>query len=168
MAETVRLTVQTGPHRGRRFCFRGPASCLVGRGEDCFMRFIGTERDLKISRHHCQLDIDPPQVNVEDLGSLNGTYINGRQVRPIEPGHDLPADVVRSGDTITIGGTSFSVDVVDCPPHLPNLEEFDPVWQEGEMAKVDCPIPCSRDGFMPCLGCCAGGVGVPRASAAEP
>lgn len=60
MATTVRVTVETGPHKGRRFCFRGRANCLVGRAPDCFMRFVGADRDLSISRHHCQLLVDPP------------------------------------------------------------------------------------------------------------
>jgi pSer/pThr/pTyr-binding forkhead associated (FHA) protein len=161
MAETVRLTVKTGAHRGRRFCFRGPVTCLVGRGDDCFVHFSGSERDLKISRRHCQLEIDPPQVRLEDLGSLNGTYVNGHAVKAAGSAEPPAPERIQNGDVITIAGTTFCVDVVDCPPPYAAME-LEPVWREGELAKADCSIPCALDDFRPCVGCCAGGIGVPR------
>jgi pSer/pThr/pTyr-binding forkhead associated (FHA) protein len=149
MAETVRLTVLTGPHKGRRYCFRGPTSCLVGRADDCSVRFAGSERDQSISRHHCQLNIDPPCVRLQDLGSRNGTYLNGRAVggkaakdtaallrggSPIAP--------VEDGAIITIGGTSFTIEIVDSPPRPPEGTEHDPVWQPDAVVKQDCPVRC--------------------------
>ena len=149
MAETVRLTVNTGPHKGTRFCFRGPANCLVGRAPDCFVRFVGADRDLCISRHHCQLYVDPPMLRVQDLGSRNGTYINGHPVEAMEGAQDAkilfeggsPIGNARNGDIITIGGTSFVVDVVDCPP---SREEDEPFWKEGDVAKQGCALACSH------------------------
>src|SRR5260370_40559141 len=82
MVTAVRLTVVTGPHKNRRFCFCGPTRCQVGRALDCFVQFSGTERDHLISRYHCQLNVDPPCIRVEDLGSKNRTYVNGRAVDP--------------------------------------------------------------------------------------
>jgi pSer/pThr/pTyr-binding forkhead associated (FHA) protein len=149
MAETVRLTVLTGPHKGRRFCFRGPTVCRVGRAEDCFVRFAGSERDQSISRHHCQLHLDPPCIRLQDLGSKNGTYVNGKAIAD-QAAQDMaallqgnaPIAAVQDGDIITIGGSSFQIEVVDCPPRLPEGAEHDPVWQPDELAKKDCPIRC--------------------------
>jgi pSer/pThr/pTyr-binding forkhead associated (FHA) protein len=148
MAETVRLTVLTGLHKGRRFCFRGPTECTVGRAPDCFVRFGGAERDQCISRHHCQLHLDPPCVRVQDLGSLNGTYVNGRAIER-ETAKDEAASfqgdsgiAVADGDIITIGGSSFRVDIVACPPDLPEAAEHGPIWQADEVAKKDCSIRC--------------------------
>lgn len=160
MAEIVRLTVKTGPHEGRRFCFRGPTTCLIGRAPDCFVRFDGYERDSCISRHHFQLHIDPPDVHVQDLGSRNGTYVNGQAID--EAGPDAQIGNVRNGDIITFGGTSLVVDIVDCPDR-PDMGR-DPEWKEGEVAKEDCPIPCLADGSMPFVGCCVGGFGALWAS----
>jgi len=151
MAETARLTVLTGPHKGHRFCFRGSAHCLVGRAADCFMRFAGTDRDLQISRHHCELHIDPPAVLVQDLGSRNGTFVNGRPVDGTESG----AGDVQSGDVITIGGTSFVVDLVNCPDH-PDVDR-DPGWKPDQVAMEDCPIPCPSDGALPLVKSSDGG-----------
>src|SRR5437763_9628373 len=80
MVTAVRLTVLTGPHKNRRFCFCGPTRCQVGRAWDCFIQLSGAERDELISRHHCQLDINPPSLQVRDSGSTNGTYLNGKEV----------------------------------------------------------------------------------------
>lgn len=149
MATTVRITVDTGSHKNRRFCFRGPARCTVGRASDCFVQFAGDERDLSISRHHCRLNIDPPCVHLQDLGSLNGTYRNGKKLEP--GGGDLTdaaallmrdATAVKDGDIITVGGTSFRIDIVDCPLRRTETTSDTPVWQESEVAKRDCPIHC--------------------------
>jgi len=148
MPTVVRITVITGPHKGRRFCFRGPSRCTVGRANDCFVQFAGEERDNLISRHHCRLDINPPCVLVGDLGSLNGTFLNGRSLEPVEGEDLLPlansllekvsGSVVEDGDILTVGGTSVQIDIVDCPPSALD----GPVWKEEEIAKQDCPISC--------------------------
>src|ERR1039457_5379171 len=75
MAATIRLTVLTGPHKGTRFCTRGLNACLVGRSAECHMRLCGENRDLAISRFHCQLLLESPVVRIQDMDSSNGTYI---------------------------------------------------------------------------------------------
>ena len=150
MAETVRLTVLTGPHKGHRFCFRGPAQCMLGRADDCFVCLAGTERDQRISRHHCQLSIDPPCVWVDDLGSLNGTYVNGKGIHQDVAAKDLAGllqgrvanGAMSSGDMLTVGGTTFQVDIVDCPPPLLEAAQAEAVWKPDEVAKKDCRISC--------------------------
>ena len=112
----------------------------MGRALDCFVQLSGTERDQLISRHHCQLDIAPPSVQIRDLGSRNGTYINGKQVEAsLEELLSKKADcVVNSGDLLTIGGTTLRVDILDCP-HAGNESEGKSIWEAGETAKKDCP-----------------------------
>jgi pSer/pThr/pTyr-binding forkhead associated (FHA) protein len=113
------------------------------------VRFAGSERDQSISRHHCQLDIDPPCVRLQDLGSLNGTFLNGKAVadEAVQDATALfqggtPTAAVHDGDFITIGGTSFQIEIVDCPPRLPEGTVHNPVWKPDEVAKTDCPIRC--------------------------
>ncbi len=89
MFTAIRLTVLTGPHRNRRSCFCGSTRCQVGRDLQCFVQLSGTERNQLISRHHCQLDTHPPEIQVEDLRSSNGTYVNGKKVDPV-PGRRRP------------------------------------------------------------------------------
>jgi pSer/pThr/pTyr-binding forkhead associated (FHA) protein len=109
---------------------------------DCFVQLSGAERDQLISRHHCQLDIDPPFLQVRDLGSTNGTFINGKEVESrLEELSEKAGDVVNHGDLLTIGGTTVRVDILDCP-HAGNESEGKPIWDPGETAKKDCPLPC--------------------------
>ena len=129
MPFTVQLTVLTGSHKGDRYDLHGPATCTVGRAPDCEVSLYGTEADRRISRKHCQLHVDPPVVRVQDLGSRNGTYVNGRTVEALaeeEQRPELfetkaPIGTLRPGDVLTIGGTSLRVDVVD--PAAPKMGE---------------------------------------------
>ena len=58
-----------------------------------------------ISRLHCRLTADKSdQLVVEDLGSTNGTMVNGKKVDRV---------VLRAGDKLTVGRVEFRVEVVD-------------------------------------------------------
>jgi pSer/pThr/pTyr-binding forkhead associated (FHA) protein len=86
---------------------------------------------------------------LQDLGSRNGTYLNGKAVEE-QAAKDAaallqggaPSAPVQNGDIITIGGSSFEVEIVDCPPRLPEGTEHDSVWEPDEVAKKECPIRC--------------------------
>jgi pSer/pThr/pTyr-binding forkhead associated (FHA) protein len=149
MARTLRLIVQTGPHKNRRFCFRDHSACMVGRAPDCFVQLTGTQRDCLISRHHCQLAVNEGALKLQDLGSQNGTFLNGKKIESAELPFSDPGPCPQScqcelnfceGAFLTIGGTTLRLDVVDCPPHgaPPDL------WDPGQTAKKDCPVACVR------------------------
>lgn len=58
-----------------------------------------------ISRLHCRLTADrSDQLIVEDLGSTNGTIVNGRKV---------DRTVLRAGDTLTVGRVQFQIASAD-------------------------------------------------------
>jgi pSer/pThr/pTyr-binding forkhead associated (FHA) protein len=139
MNATLRLTVVTGPHRGKKFCFCGPKSCLLGRADDCLIRLAGTERDQLVSRHHCLLSIDPPVIQIKDLGSQNGTFVNGRMVGSEDICLTPPGDddrVAHAPDYLTVGGTTFRLDMVNCKGDATHM------WPDGETAKIGCQVPC--------------------------
>jgi len=71
---------------------------VIGRREDCDLCIPL----MIVSRKHCQLNIEQDKLNVRDLGSRNGTFINGRQVE---------ASAVSPGDRIKIGPVSFAVQI---------------------------------------------------------
>jgi Protein of unknown function (DUF3662)/FHA domain len=52
---------------------------LLGRGTDCDLRLV----DPGVSRHHAELRVEPDQVVLVDLGSTNGTFVNGQPVRRV-------------------------------------------------------------------------------------
>ena len=95
----VTLRVIAGPHTGRVFTFDQHETFLIGRSESA--HFCLPE-DRFFSRHHCLIEIAPPQIFLRDLGSTNGTFVNG-----------LPVDAVhiRSGDRIQGGETVLEAEV---------------------------------------------------------
>ena len=121
MAQVIFKATQ-GSAGGEEFLFTGKTHCVVGRASGCALCTHGD--DLSVSRYHCLLDIDAPKVWVEDLGSRNGTFVNGECI-----GHrdrDCPADGARpqkapprllvDGDELRIGGSAFAV-VIDETTH---------------------------------------------------
>jgi serine/threonine-protein kinase len=117
MATEIKLNVTSGRLKGKEFAFTEPTRCLVGRSHDCQIQLPDDWEFRDISRHHCELEIDPPVVRVRDLGSLNGTYINGEKIgqRPARPWseQDPPKDRCREahvGDEIKVGHVVLRVD----------------------------------------------------------
>jgi serine/threonine-protein kinase len=112
----VSLNVLTGPHRSQTFGFGQRTRCLVGRSSECLVNLSGSHRDMLISRRHCALEIDGSAVWVRDLGSRNGTFINGRRlgINPSDTpanGKEVSRGRLEDGDILTIGGTSLRVSI---------------------------------------------------------
>ncbi len=55
-----------------------PGSYVIGRGSEADILF---DRDLKLSRQHARLVVSEDGVDVEDLGSTNGTWVNSYLVQ---------------------------------------------------------------------------------------
>jgi pSer/pThr/pTyr-binding forkhead associated (FHA) protein len=119
MPANVRLTVKNGKLAGKTYEFDEPCRCLIGRAEDCEIWLPGEPEFLTVSRHHCLLDIDPPEIRVRDSGSLNGTFLNGMQIGRPGKWHLPPEALSRpcfdydlsQGDELAVGGTIFEVGV---------------------------------------------------------
>ena len=92
----VVLRVVGGKHNGREIELTVP-KFIIGRGEGAHLR---PSSDL-VSRHHCGISVSDGTVIVEDLGSRNGTFVNGEQLKG--------AHNARSGDTIRIGRLQFEL-----------------------------------------------------------
>lgn len=67
-------------------------STIIGRGEQAQLRLA----DVGISRRHARLDFDGTRVVLTDLGSTNGTVVNGQRVSAVAL---QPGDVVQFGTT---------------------------------------------------------------------
>jgi pSer/pThr/pTyr-binding forkhead associated (FHA) protein len=70
---------------------------LIGREQDCQLR---PNSDM-VSRHHCVFSVDDFSVRLRDLGSTNGTLVNGERIRK--------ETVLSSGDRILIGNLDFEL-----------------------------------------------------------
>jgi hypothetical protein len=73
-AARVVLEVVAGPLQGQTFSLDRHDTLLVGRGADCHVCIAD---DRRISRHQFLLEGVPPHARLRDLGSRNGTYVNG-------------------------------------------------------------------------------------------
>ncbi len=119
MNARITLTATAGPLRGREFTFTGRTLCTVGRADGCLLRIRGDDVDPTVSRRHCLLDIEPPAVRVRDLGSLNGTFLNGRCIGGREKDTPPPDGVtagpdgseLHDGDRLAVGVSEFLVRV---------------------------------------------------------
>src|SRR5713226_5700564 len=133
MPAKVTLTVTQGKLTGKTFVFDERTSCIIGRAEDCDPLIPNDEHHKTISRHHCLLDINPPDIRVRDFGSRNGTFVNGIKIGQREkdqtpeeaaqgsfPEHDL-----KEGDEIKLGSTVLRVSLfipalcAECSAEIP-------------------------------------------------
>src|SRR4051812_27716724 len=80
MPAKVSLRVTKGKLLDQEFGFDERNTCIVGRADDCQPRLPSDEHHKTISRHHCLLDINPPDIRIRDFGSLNGTFVNGTKI----------------------------------------------------------------------------------------
>jgi eukaryotic-like serine/threonine-protein kinase len=111
----VTLRVLSGPHVGRSFTFNQHDTFLIGRSEAAHLCLPD---DRYFSRNHCILEIAPPRCFLRDLGSLNGTYVNGQKVQEA---------YLRNGDRVQGGQTMLAVEVsADEYPADPNLPPTQP------------------------------------------
>jgi pSer/pThr/pTyr-binding forkhead associated (FHA) protein len=88
---------------------------LVGRHSDCDVRL----ESQRVSRHHCCLAMMCDGVAVRDLGSTNGTRINGRRITE---------GWLRPGDELTIGRFRYHLTIVPSEPagRVPDTELWAP------------------------------------------
>jgi len=116
MQSTITLTITTGKLSGKQYIFDSRTTCLIGRNDDCYLS-IPDQFDQRVSRYHCLLDINPPEIRIRDLGSLNGTYINNTKIGGRQSHQNaeeaaklnFPEYDLQHGDHITVGDTILKI-----------------------------------------------------------
>jgi pSer/pThr/pTyr-binding forkhead associated (FHA) protein len=95
----ARLRVIAGSFPGETIAL-SLGKLVVGRADDCDIN----SRSEFVSGHHCALLLDEDTLRVHDLGSKNGTLVNGHRIgtTPVTLRHD---------DIIAIGDVYFLVDL---------------------------------------------------------
>jgi len=106
----AKLSIIRGGRRGQEFELES-GNNLVGRWDPDTGAFPEVDLDAddpeaKVSRKHALIRIDGGKITIEDIGSLNGTYVN-RQPR-LQPGSPLD---LKSGDEIIIGKTFLKLSI---------------------------------------------------------
>jgi serine/threonine-protein kinase len=116
MPDKLILKIINGPEKGKNLTFEEHDTLIFGRMDDCH---VCLPEDTYLSRHHFILEILPPQARVRDLGSLNGTYVNGvkyggreRHETPEQGAlRQYPEVDLKDGDEIKVGETAISLQV---------------------------------------------------------
>jgi pSer/pThr/pTyr-binding forkhead associated (FHA) protein len=102
----VKLMVVQGKPAGKTILLP-QGDYIMGRGPECYLRF---NSDM-VSRQHCVLRVDKDHALVRDLGSRNGTLVNGSL---------LAGDhVLAQGDNIQLGPVVFEVFLEEGPGGKP-------------------------------------------------
>lgn len=114
----VNLVLLKKNHSLKVFPLPSPVT-VIGRSSSCDLRIPL----MSVSKKHCQLTYDDGMVRIRDLGSKNGTHLNGKPVTE---------DVVKPGDHIGIGPLSFLCQIDGQPA---NLE--DTAGIESEQPAID-------------------------------
>lgn len=121
----------------------GTKKFLIGREHDCHLR----PNSESVSRHHCVITIDDFALRVRDLGSSNGTYLNGTRI--------IGAQAANNGDRLTVGGLEFELQFVGEEAAAPasdaggtefslndvGLEEAEPMAETAVMSGDTAVIP---------------------------
>jgi len=115
------LTIAGGAVQCEALDIMGRGRVLIGRSEGCSLRLT----DPLVSRRHCLIEVDEDGARLRDLGSLNGTFLNGRPAggkrekeTGISPLHD--------GDELRLGGSVLHVEL-----ETDESKEGEPEWYQG-------------------------------------
>ncbi len=94
--------LETHDPSGERVRFRLPAGSIKTIGRSTGAEFI-VDAAL-VSRLHCQLTATADSLEVKDLDSTNGTFVNGKRVQTA---------LLRNGDTLSVGRCELNVTQAD-------------------------------------------------------
>ena len=99
----VQLIVVRGKPEGKVIPLAGP-KFKIGRGETCHLR----PNSEQVSREHAEFTIESSAVIVRDLGSRNGTLVNGKALT-------TAACKLKDRDLVQVGPLTFAVSILDAP-----------------------------------------------------
>jgi predicted component of type VI protein secretion system len=90
MAAQFQFVMRSGPTPGATFALEGD-QLLIGRDSSSAVAI----NDAEISRKHARLTFQGGKYVIEDLGSTNGTFVNGQRL--------VSAVVLKTGDVVSFG-----------------------------------------------------------------
>ncbi|MFM7109177.1 MAG: FHA domain-containing protein [Planctomycetaceae bacterium] len=96
----TKLVVASGKSAGRTIAIKRNR-LLIGRAEDCDVRPLSED----VSRRHCEVLVGPSDAWIQDLGSRNGTFVNGARI--------TEKTRLNDGDIIRVGALELKVSCTD-------------------------------------------------------
>lgn len=99
----------------RRAHIIGRESFLIGRSKDAAIPIL----TVNSSRHHVRVDIGPQSVEITDLNSNNGTFVDGARIKPNVP------TKIKSSSVVQLGGSSeeYKFSLLPMPIELLSIEQ---------------------------------------------
>jgi pSer/pThr/pTyr-binding forkhead associated (FHA) protein len=93
----VRLVVLDGPNSGREFPLTGAIAIAIGRDDGAGIVI----EDDQVSRRHALVTVFEDGASVNDLGSTNGTWVNGARI--------ATSHALLEGDELRVGETRLKL-----------------------------------------------------------
>lgn len=152
MPGKIILTIVAGILQNEPFVFDQHDTLLFGRMANCQISLPG---DQQVSRYHFILEANPPDASLRDLGSLNGTFVNGQKYGGRKK-HETPEEGFRrryphvdlhDGDEIRVGQTFLHVRVEAATGSL------EPVYCQHCGRDVSVEVGQGRHGSYVCTTC---------------
>jgi predicted component of type VI protein secretion system len=122
------LVMKTGPAPGKIYSLEN-SEISVGRevGSDVFVN------EVEVSRRHARLTLQAGNYVLEDLGSTNGTFVNGERL--------MGQRILRPGDSITLGeNVSLTFESTSFDPNATQVSAASTVIEEGPL-EFESPTP---------------------------
>ena len=125
------LVAKAGPLSGRRWLIK--SSITIGREQDCDVLIP----DRQVSHYHARLSLDENSTLIEDLGSKNGTYLNGNRInenRFIEDGDIIQVALVQ---TFAYYASDATIPLEDKFPQTVNISNSLVLEEKSRRVYVD-------------------------------
>jgi serine/threonine protein kinase len=130
-SDSLRLRVTAGNAEGTEI--RVDDEFLIGR-QEAGEGTLG--HDAELSRHHARISRSGSAFTIEDLGSTNGTFVNGRKI--------TKAEILTPGDRIQVGATTLVVQVSVPLAGDVGAAAAGPAPPTGPPTRADVPVPAAE------------------------
>ena len=90
----------SGKYQGGEFPLKVDSEVVIGRSSDLDMVLV---EDM-VSRKHAKIDTTSDQIFIQDLGSTNGTFVNGEKIKRVR---------LNEGDRVLIGTSILKLVAID-------------------------------------------------------
>ena len=137
--DSYRLVVRRGPQPNQTYELTNELTTL---GRDITNDIVINDRET--SRHHLRILRSGNAVTIEDLGSTNGTFANGKRVSGVTTLQN--GDMVGLGETVTLG---FEIQRIQHQPPVPNAPAMQDMPTPAPAPLTPGDMPPAEDAYLP-------------------